>query len=57
MNTAVKAQSCLTAKCSLMDAGNLLLRLHNVREPKVKCFKDALDSMLNIVQGFHTVLV
>lgn len=57
MNTAVKAQSCLTAKCSLMDAGNLLLRLHNVIEPKVKCFKDALDSMLNIVQGFHTVLV
>lgn len=57
MNTAVKAQSFLTAKCSLMDAGNLLLRLHNIIEPKVQCFKDAFDSTLNIVQGFHTVLV
>lgn len=57
MNIAVKAQSCLTVKCSLMDARNPLLRLHNVTEPKVKCFKDAFDSTLNIVQGFHTVLV
>lgn len=57
MNTAVKAQSCLTVKCSLMDDRNLLLRLDNVTEPEVKCFKDASDSMLNIVQGFHIALV
>lgn len=40
-----------------MDARNLLLRLCNVIEPKLRCFKDAFDSMLNIVEGFHTVLV
>ena len=54
---AVKAQSCLTVKCSPLDARNLLLSLRNVIEPEVKCFKDAFDSMLNIVQGFHAVLV
>lgn len=49
--------SKLPVKRSLMNPGNLLLRLHSLIEPKVECFNDAFDSMLNIIQGFHTVLV
>lgn len=57
MKKAVKAQSCLTVKCSLMDDRNLSSKLQSLTEPTVKCFKDAFDFTLNIFQGFHTALV